>query len=113
MGVSQLKRISRAIIPQPDEAFFIAHDAFLLVLHGGEPQFDELMDKRDCIVFIPAAISGSPVVVITDPGQGIRRTTTITFEVNFVYLIAARCLISIPDETELVCVMLCIWRGST
>lgn len=86
----------------------------LLVIQSGDAKFvDELVDTRDCIVLIPRVISGSSKVTVKEPQGPLskQKMMTVTFEVDSIYMIAGGCSISVPDETKLVCVMLCIWRG--
>lgn len=110
----QLSRIAKVIIPRPEEQFFLSRTVQLLAIQSGESKFDELVDTRHCIVLIPCAVYGSPTVTVTEPESphGKQEITTVTFEVDSIYMIAGRCSISIPDESKLVCVMLCIRRGS-
>jgi hypothetical protein len=65
-------------------------------------------------VLITVAISGSPVATVQEPKgpHGEQRTTTLTFKADSVHMIAGRCSILVPDKTRIICVMLCIWKGS-
>jgi hypothetical protein len=78
------------------------------VLQDGRSNFDKEVGKDDCIVLIPVAISGSPIATVEDP-KG-ERKTTLTFMINFEFMIAGRCSILIADQTKIVCVMLCIGK---
>lgn len=112
----ELNRVAKVIIPQPKTRFFISRTVQLLVIRSGESNFsdDEVVRTGYCIVLVAAAIYGSPKVTVRDPQglNGKQRETTITFEADSIHMIAGRCTISIPDETILFCVMLCIRRGS-
>ena len=106
--------MAKAIIPEPKEEFTISRTTQLLTIQSGELNFvnEDLVEMKDCIVLIPHAVSGSAKVTVKEPqgSHGKQRTTTIIFKVDSIYMISGRCSISVPDDTKLVCVMLCMWR---
>ncbi|PVH70285.1 hypothetical protein DL98DRAFT_661243 [Cadophora sp. DSE1049] len=102
----------QAIITRPGKTCYLARKVQLLVFQKGQSIFDRLVGKDDCIVLIPVAISGSPMAIVQEPkgteeSKGGRKTT-LTFKTNSELMISGRCSIVIPDQTKVVCVMLCI-----
>ena len=108
----------QAIITRPGKTFYLARKVQLLLFQKGQSIFDRLVGKDDCIVLIPVAISGSPMAIVQEPkGTAVShgaeepkdgRRTTFTFKTNSELMISGRCSILIPDQTKVVCVMLCI-----
>jgi len=103
--------IAQAIITQTGKEFYLARKVQLLVFQDGWSNLDKLVGKNDCIVLIPVAISGSPVPTVQEQkGSKGERQTTLTFSTNSEVMISGRCSMWIPDETKVVCVVLCIGK---
>jgi len=108
----------QAIITRPGKTFYLARKVQLLLFQKGQSIFDRLVGNDDCIVLIPVAISGSPMAIVQEPkGTAVShgaeepkdgRRTTLTFKTHSELMISGRCSILIPDQTKVVCVMLCI-----
>lgn len=105
---------AKAVMPHPGEQFFLSRTAQLLVFRSGESEFGDLVRPSHCIVLIPRVIHGSPEVTVVDTegSHATKQIATIRFEVDSIYMIPGRCLISLPESSKIVCAMLCIKRGS-
>lgn len=107
--------------PPPQKTFYIAREVQLRVFQNGWSDMAQLVGKNDCIVLIPVAISGSAGAsgsaetsvsaeawVQETAGQ---RKTTLKLSKNSENMIAGRCSIWMPEQTKVVCVVLCISKN--
>lgn len=86
--------------------FYLSRAVHLLVFQSGWSSLEKLVAEDDCMILIPVAISGLGASTIRD--RTTQREMAVTFEVMNELAIAGRCSIWLPQQSKIVCVVLCV-----
>jgi hypothetical protein len=104
----QITNIIIAIVPRPKTQYYLSRIVRLLVFQSGWSNLEELVDKDDCLIFIPVVVTGSAVGSLEE--RATRRGTTFIFEIESELVISGGCSIYLQPDTKAVCVVLSIGR---